>query len=47
MLLQMRKTADDEPTQAVLREILAVLGHVDPLHGRGIRILSIDGGGIR
>ncbi|PNF15170.1 hypothetical protein B7P43_G14677 [Cryptotermes secundus] len=47
VLLQMRKTADDEPTLAVLREILAVLGHVDPLPGRGIRILSIDGGGIR
>jgi calcium-independent phospholipase A2-gamma len=46
-LLQIRKKADDEPTLAVLREILAVLGHVDPLPGRGIRILSIDGGGIR
>lgn len=46
LLLQMRKEAD-ETTLAVLRETLAVLGHVDPLPGRGIRILSIDGGGIR
>lgn len=45
-MLQMRKEAD-ETTLAVLRETLAVLGHVDPLPGRGIRILSIDGGGIR
>lgn len=47
MLLWTRKSAVDEPTQAVLREILATLGHVDPLPGKGIRILSIDGGGIR
>ncbi|KAJ9595475.1 hypothetical protein L9F63_013339 [Diploptera punctata] len=47
MLLWTRRSAVDEPTQAVLREILAILGHVDPLPGRGIRILSIDGGGIR
>lgn len=46
-MLQIREEADDEPTLAVLREILAVLGHVDPLPGRGIRVLSIDGGGIR
>ncbi|XP_028308412.1 calcium-independent phospholipase A2-gamma-like [Gouania willdenowi] len=33
--------------QAALRETLAMIGHVDPVKGRGIRVLSIDGGGTR
>ena len=47
MLLWTRKSDKEELTQEVLREILATLGHADPLPGKGIRILSIDGGGIR
>lgn len=28
-------------------ETLAILGYVDPPRGRGVRILSLDGGGTR
>ncbi|PNJ29880.1 PNPLA8 isoform 12 [Pongo abelii] len=45
-LLRLRQIKD-ETLQAVVREILALIGYVDPVKGRGIRILSIDGGGTR
>ncbi|XP_030788025.1 calcium-independent phospholipase A2-gamma isoform X2 [Rhinopithecus roxellana] len=45
-LLRLRQTKD-ETLQAAVREILALIGYVDPVKGRGIRILSIDGGGTR
>lgn len=45
-LLRLRQMKD-ETLQAAVREILALIGYVDPVKGRGIRILTIDGGGTR
>lgn len=47
ILLRMRDSVNDTPIQKMIREIFARLGHVDPVPGWGIRILSIDGGGMR
>uniref|UniRef100_A0A672J6G3 PNPLA domain-containing protein n=1 Tax=Salarias fasciatus TaxID=181472 RepID=A0A672J6G3_SALFA len=47
-LLKLRRSYKHHPgLQAVLRETLALIGYVDPVKGRGIRVLSIDGGGTR
>ncbi|XP_047431356.1 calcium-independent phospholipase A2-gamma [Mugil cephalus] len=45
-LLRLRQ-ARDLPLQAAVREALALVGYTDPVKGRGIRILAIDGGGTR
>uniref|UniRef100_A0A2K6TVM0 PNPLA domain-containing protein n=1 Tax=Saimiri boliviensis boliviensis TaxID=39432 RepID=A0A2K6TVM0_SAIBB len=45
-LLRLRQIKD-ETLQAAVREILALIGYVDPVKGRRIRILTIDGGGTR
>lgn len=45
-LLRLRQ-AKDPPLQAAVREALALVGYSDPVKGRGIRILAIDGGGTR
>ncbi|XP_024143723.1 calcium-independent phospholipase A2-gamma [Oryzias melastigma] len=45
-LLRLRQ-ASDLPLKAAVREALAALGYSDPVKGRGIRVLSIDGGGTR
>ncbi|KAM7367050.1 hypothetical protein PAMP_014975 [Pampus punctatissimus] len=45
-LLRLRQ-ARDLPLQAAVREALAVVGYTEPVKGRGIRVLAIDGGGTR
>ncbi|XP_036374229.1 calcium-independent phospholipase A2-gamma [Megalops cyprinoides] len=45
-LLRLRQTGD-LALQAAVREALALVGYTDPVKGRGIRVLSIDGGGTR
>ncbi|XP_045927761.1 calcium-independent phospholipase A2-gamma [Micropterus dolomieu] len=45
-LLRLRQ-ARDLPLQAAVREALALVGYTEPVKGRGIRVLTIDGGGTR
>ncbi|XP_061817427.1 calcium-independent phospholipase A2-gamma isoform X2 [Nerophis lumbriciformis] len=45
-LLRLRQ-ATDHRLQAAVREALALIGYTDPVKGRGIRVLAIDGGGTR
>ncbi|XP_067907102.1 calcium-independent phospholipase A2-gamma [Heterodontus francisci] len=45
-LLRLRQ-ATDETLQNAVRETLALIGYTDPIKGRGIRVLTIDGGGTR
>ncbi|KAJ8935386.1 hypothetical protein NQ314_012798 [Rhamnusium bicolor] len=47
LLLFIRSKKKNELIQNAIREALAILGYADPVPGKGIRILSIDGGGIR
>lgn len=47
ILLRTRQKVRDDQTKASIREALAILGYVEPLPGKGIKILSIDGGGMR
>nr|WNB50467.1 calcium-independent phospholipase A2 [Hemiscorpius lepturus] len=46
VIIRIRQSSSDV-VQAEAQEILSLLGYSDPPGGAGIRILSIDGGGIR
>lgn len=46
-MLKKRLKVKDENVQQSIREAFALLGYSPPLPAKGIRILSIDGGGIR
>ncbi|XP_029909751.1 calcium-independent phospholipase A2-gamma-like [Myripristis murdjan] len=45
-LLRLRQ-ASDPGLRAAVREALTLMGYHNPVKGRGIRVLSIDGGGLR
>lgn len=47
LLRKRRNYRDNQLLQSALRETLALIGYMDPVKGRGIRVLSIDGGGTR
>ena len=46
-VLQIMNASKDKYVHCEGRECLALLGHIAPVAGNGLRILSIDGGGIR
>ncbi|KAK6642707.1 hypothetical protein RUM43_004209 [Polyplax serrata] len=46
-LLKIRNRIENTTTKQIISEVLATLGYLNPLPGQGIRILAIDGGGIR
>ena len=47
ILFKVRDRAENSNVKAYSRQALNLLGHAGPPKGRGIRILSIDGGGTR
>lgn len=47
IVLRLRQYCGHSTVAAAARETLSLLGYVDPPRGRGLRILSIDGGGTR
>lgn len=46
-LLKTMKQFQEKELKSEIRKCLTLLGHVPPLKGEGIRVLSIDGGGTR
>lgn len=47
VLLSLREKSNDKTISGCARQGLAMMGYHDPCRGRGIRLLSIDGGGSR
>lgn len=47
VLLTLRKGPIDQSTQEIINENLSLLGYCNPPRSSGIRVLSIDGGGVR
>lgn len=47
VLLNIQRNTKVNILQSYLNEAFAILGYTHPLPGKGIRILSIDGGGVR
>ncbi|KAK9497495.1 hypothetical protein O3M35_004201 [Rhynocoris fuscipes] len=47
ILLVMKNSQRDKITLELIGQLLAIFGYVDPPKSRGLRILSIDGGGMR
>ncbi|XP_003744249.1 calcium-independent phospholipase A2-gamma [Galendromus occidentalis] len=47
VLLKIRRKSHDENVLGLTRECLSLLGYVQPPNSAGVRILSIDGGGVR
>ncbi|CAG9821065.1 unnamed protein product [Phaedon cochleariae] len=46
-LLRIRESTKEQNLLCALNVAFALLGHADPVPGVGIRVLSIDGGGVR
>ena len=44
---EMKKPDLDDLTMSLSRETLTLAGHLSPINKRGVRILAIDGGGVR
>uniref|UniRef100_T1ILI3 PNPLA domain-containing protein n=1 Tax=Strigamia maritima TaxID=126957 RepID=T1ILI3_STRMM len=47
MMLRIRAVSQEKDVKSRVNEALALLGYINPLPARGIRILTIDGGGTR
>ena len=47
LLLRLRQKTTSHEIHSATNEALSLLGYASPVKGRGIRVLSIDGGGVR